>query len=100
LSTSLHESLDATSRGLRLRRSMILMRVTFLVGIVLIVAGGVLLGQIHSPNDEETGLKLVKAGYIVVVAFVVMLFVLLALLWTEAKVLNAVAKKVRSKDLS
>lgn len=79
---------------LLLRRGMVAMRILFLLGIVLIIAGGVLEGQDQS-SDVSTGLKLVKAGYIVILAFVLSLFLLLTFLWLQASTFPATAKKVR-----
>lgn len=56
----------------RVRQYLLVSRILFFVGIGLTVAGGVLKGS-DSSSDAITGVKIVKAGYFIAVAFVVCL---------------------------
>jgi hypothetical protein len=56
----------------RVRQYLLVSRILLFVGIGLTVAGGALKGS-DSSSDAITGVKLVKAGYFIAVAFVVCL---------------------------
>jgi hypothetical protein len=90
----MHDAQRTIRYELLLRRGMVAMRILFLLGIALIIAGGVLEGQDQS-SDVSTSIKLVKAGYIVILAFVLSLFLLLTFLWLQASTFPATAKKVK-----
>ncbi|KAL4881336.1 hypothetical protein BJY04DRAFT_218505 [Aspergillus karnatakaensis] len=68
--------------GLYIRQCLRLSRILFLIGIGLTVAGGVLEGS-DTISDVLIGLKLVKAGYIVVVVFAGCLLATQGYLWTQ-----------------
>ncbi|KAF7626697.1 hypothetical protein AFLA_014086 [Aspergillus flavus NRRL3357] len=55
--------------GPRVRQCLLLSRILFCVGLGLQIAGGCLEGS-DSASDVTIGVKLVKAGYSIVVAFV------------------------------
>ena len=72
-----------------LRFVVIFCRVLFGVGVALLVAGGCLEGQYTTPNLASIGLKLVKAGYIVVTVIFVTLLGFEAYFWANvAKLAN------------
>ena len=56
----------------------------FGVGVVLVVVGGSLEGQYKNPNLSSIGLKLVKAGYIIVLAIFFMLMGFEAYFWRNS----------------
>lgn len=67
--------------GPRVRQCLLLSRILFCVGLGLQIAGGCLEGS-DSASDVTIGVKLVKAGYSIVVAFVACLLAVQAYLWT------------------
>ncbi|KAJ5559402.1 hypothetical protein N7513_001801 [Penicillium frequentans] len=71
-----HNMSPRISQGLRFSRLL------FLVGISLTVTGGALEGS-DNTSDALIGLKLVKAGYSIVVAFVAILLAIQAYFWTQ-----------------
>lgn len=76
------------SQGLRLSR------VLFLVGISLTVAGGALEGS-DTTSDVLIGLKLVKAGYSIVVVFAAILLAIQAYFWTQYSLFSRTSRLVR-----
>ncbi|KAJ5538980.1 hypothetical protein N7513_007312 [Penicillium frequentans] len=76
------------SQGLRFSRLL------SLVGISLIVTGGALEGS-DDTSDVLTGLKLVKAGYSIVVAFAAILLAFQAYFWTQYSLFSKTSRMVR-----
>ena len=66
-----------------LRFVVIFCRILFSVGVALLVAGGCLEGQYNTPNLSSVGLKLVKAGYIVVTVIFLTLLGFEAYFWAN-----------------
>ncbi|KAJ5762457.1 uncharacterized protein N7511_005839 [Penicillium nucicola] len=66
----------------RVRQYLLASRVLFFVGIGLTVAGGALEGS-DTASDALTGVKLVKAGYFIVVVFVVCLLAVQGHFWSQ-----------------
>ncbi|KAE8352208.1 hypothetical protein BDV28DRAFT_5354 [Aspergillus coremiiformis] len=77
----------------RVRQCLVLSRVLFLVGIALAVAGGCLEGS-DEISDVNIGLKLVKAGYSVVVVFLACLVVAQAYFWTRLSDLSRTSQTI------
>lgn len=68
----------------RLRfKAVVFARFLFLTGVVLLVVGGVYVGQYKDPSSVMLGSKLVRAGYIVVVVLLAYLISFQALLWSQ-----------------
>lgn len=80
----------------RVRRSLILSRILFLVAIALVIAGGCLNGKYQNPQDVSTGIKLVKAGYIVLAFFVGCLVAFQIYFWARYSQLLERSRKVSS----
>ncbi|THC94048.1 hypothetical protein EYZ11_006457 [Aspergillus tanneri] len=53
----------------KIRNAFIFLRVLFITGIALVIAGGSLEGNYWDPHDVSLGFKLTKAGYILVTIF-------------------------------
>ncbi|KAE8378011.1 hypothetical protein BDV26DRAFT_292613 [Aspergillus bertholletiae] len=53
----------------RIRNAFIFLRVVFITGISLVIAGGCLESNYWDPHDVSLGYKLTKAGYILVTIF-------------------------------
>ncbi|KAJ5751094.1 hypothetical protein N7533_008122 [Penicillium manginii] len=66
----------------RINRHLVLSRMLFFIALGLTIAGGVLEGS-DTLSDVETGVKLVKAGYSLVVVFVACLLAIQISLWTR-----------------
>ena len=66
-----------------LRYLVIFCRFLFSVSVALLVAGGCLAGEYDSPNLPSIGVKLVKAGYIVVAVIFAALLAFQAYFWME-----------------
>ncbi|KAL1965849.1 hypothetical protein VTN77DRAFT_5170 [Rasamsonia byssochlamydoides] len=64
-----------------LRYGLILSRILFLVGLALLIAGGSLEGNYKNPTDVTTGLKLIRAGYIIIAVFVGCLLAFQVVFW-------------------
>ena len=63
-------------------------RTLFFVGIVLIIAGGSLGGKYKDPSDVSIGLKLVKAGYILLAVILAILIAFQSYLWGHKRGLS------------
>lgn len=66
----------------RINRHLVLSRIIFFVALGLTIAGGVLEGS-DSISDYNIGVKLVKAGYSLVVVFVACLLAIQMVLWSR-----------------
>lgn len=66
----------------RINRHLVLSRMLFFIALGLTIAGGVLEGS-DTLSDVEIGVKLVKAGYSLVVLFVACLLAIQVSLWTR-----------------
>jgi hypothetical protein len=66
----------------RINRHLVLSRMLFFIALGLTIAGGVLEGT-DTLSDVEIGVKLVKAGYSLVVVFVACLLAIQVSLWTR-----------------
>jgi hypothetical protein len=66
----------------RINRHLVISRMLFFIALGLTIAGGVLEGS-DTLSDVETGVKLVKAGYSLVVVFVACLLAIQLSLWTH-----------------
>lgn len=66
----------------RINRHLVLSRMLFFIALGLTIAGGVLEGS-DTLSDVEIGVKLVKAGYSLVVLFVACLLAIEVSLWTR-----------------
>ncbi|KAH8705236.1 hypothetical protein BGW36DRAFT_421802 [Talaromyces proteolyticus] len=64
-------------------------RLLFLAGIGLLVGGGVLEGNYNDQSSVQTGIKLSRAGYCVVAAFVGTLLLFLAFFWVKRQTLSS-----------
>jgi hypothetical protein len=87
--TSLEQSMSK-----QIRPSLIFTRFLFIVGIALTVAGGALEGS-DTVSDALAGIKIAKAGYIVVLIFVGSLFAMQAYFWTQRSSLTTTSRIVR-----
>lgn len=77
-----------------LKRLIIVMRVIFFVGIVLLIAGSVLIGEYTIPSDVSTGAKLVKAGYIILAAILGWIAAIDLIFWWRYGELSDSSRKV------
>lgn len=77
----------------QIRQCLVVSRVLFIVGIGLTVAGGALEGS-DTDSDVLIGLKLVKAGYIIVVVFVGCLLAMQVYFWTQRSCLSVTSRTV------
>jgi hypothetical protein len=62
---------------------VIFSRLLFLAAVGLLVAGGVYVGNYKQPNSVSLGIKLVRAGYIVVVVLLTYLIGFQVYLWIQ-----------------
>lgn len=84
-----------------LSRAFIIMRILFLAGIVLLIAGSVELGNYNVPSEVSLGLKLAKAGYIILVVIIAWLAGFDVFFWTQHGSLSPSSQKVlRATTLS
>lgn len=60
-------------------------RALFLLGVILLVAGGTLEGQYQNPGLAKIGPRLVKAGYIVLVIIFAILLAFQTYFWFMRK---------------
>jgi ABC-type antimicrobial peptide transport system permease subunit len=67
----------------KLRKSIVFLRLGFLVGIGLIIGGSCLTGNYKDPSAVKLGLKLAKAGYIVLVFILAALVAFAVALWMQ-----------------
>lgn len=77
-----------------LRILVIFCRVLFSIGVALLVAGSSLEGQYTNPDRTSNGLKLVKAGYVVVLVIFATLIAFKAYFWTKAAEIGRSGKLV------
>jgi len=70
------------------------MRLLFLAGLALLIAGSVLVGNYKNSNDVKTGLKLAKAGYIVIASIIGLILAFDVFFWTRLASLSDTGKKV------
>jgi hypothetical protein len=75
---------------------VILTRILFLIGVVLLIAGGCFVGNYKSANQVSLGDKLVKAGYIVVAAILAILIAFQAYLCSYGARLSRISTTVRN----
>jgi hypothetical protein len=78
----------------QIRQCLVVTRFLFIAGIALTVAGGALEGS-DTVSDALTGIKIVKAGYIVVLVFVGCLLAMQVYFWTQRLCLTATSRTVR-----
>jgi hypothetical protein len=77
------------------------MRLLFLTGIALLIAGSVEIGNYNVPSDVSLGIKLAKAGYIILVVIVAWLAGFDVFFWTQHSSLSPSSQKVlRATTLS
>ncbi|OGM47972.1 hypothetical protein ABOM_002742 [Aspergillus bombycis] len=79
--------------NLRVRQCLLLSRILFFVGLGLQIAGGCLEGS-DSASDVIIGVKLVKAGYSIVVVFVTCLLAVQAYLWIYCQEISGTSRTV------
>lgn len=79
----------------RLRSVVIFTRLLFGVGVVLVVVGGSLEGQYKNSNLSSIGMKLVKAGYIIVLVIFFLLIGFETYFWGNLKDLADGGRSVR-----
>lgn len=77
----------------RISQDLRLSRLLFLVGIYLTIAGGAL-EESDAISDVFIGLKLVKAGYSIVVAFAGFLLAIQAYSWTQYSLFGRTSRMV------
>lgn len=77
-----------------IRYGLILSRVLFFVGIALLIAGGSLEGNYNNESSVMTGLKLVRAGYIIIAVFVGCLLAFQVYFWRRAARLSLTSMTV------
>ncbi|KAJ5324667.1 hypothetical protein N7476_003267 [Penicillium atrosanguineum] len=75
----------------RLGQCLLLSRLLFFVGMGLTVAGGALEGSDNN-SDALTGVKLVKAGYFIVLVFLICLLVVQGYFWQQSSRLSRTAR--------
>lgn len=77
-----------------LTKTIVCSRLLFLAGIAVLITGGCLQGS-DSPDDQETGTKLVRIGYCIVTVFVACLLSFQLFFWTRKSKLSHTSFKVR-----
>ncbi|KAJ5885861.1 hypothetical protein N7504_011697 [Penicillium tannophilum] len=77
----------------RISQGLHLLRLLFLVGISLTIAGGALEGS-DATSDVPIGLKLVKAGYSIIVAFAAILLAIQAYFWTQYSLFGRTSRMI------
>lgn len=70
-----------------LTKTIVCSRLLFLAGVAVLITGGVLQGD-DSPDDQETGTKLVRIGYCIVTVFVACLFSFQLFFWSKKSKLS------------
>jgi len=70
------------------------MRLLFLAGLALLIAGSVLIGNYKNTDDVKTGLKLAKAGYIVIAVIIAIVFAFDVFFWSRSKSLSHTSRRV------
>jgi len=78
----------------KFRKSIILLRLIFLVGIGLLIAGSSLIGNYKDLSSVTLGIKLAKAGYLVFVFVLAVLVTFAGVLWLKMSLLCPDSKKV------
>jgi hypothetical protein len=78
----------------RIRKSVVFLRLIFLVGIALLIAGSSLTGNYNDVSSLKLGLKLAKAGYLIFVFVLAALVGGTGLLLAKSEMLCADSKKV------
>lgn len=73
---------------------MIFSRLIFLAAVALLVAGGVYVGNYKQPSSVSLGIKLVRAGYIVVVVLLAYLIGFQVYLWIRSGQLSHCSRTV------
>jgi hypothetical protein len=79
--------------SLRVRQCLHASRILFFVGIGLTVAGGALEGS-DTASDAVTGVKLVKAGYFIVIVFLIFLLAVQGYFWLHFSRLSHTSRTV------
>ncbi|KAF2672372.1 hypothetical protein BT63DRAFT_438181 [Microthyrium microscopicum] len=77
-----------------MKMTIIGLRVLFFVGIILLVAGSVLLGHYQNPTDTQLGHKLAKAGYIVILLILAGEMLFASWMWLNSSQLRLDSKKL------
>jgi hypothetical protein len=77
-----------------MQKAIVLLRCIFFVGIGLLVGGSSLIGDYKESSTVALGLKLAKAGYIVLVFIVALFAVSSAILSLRRNSLSADSRKV------
>lgn len=72
-------------------------RLIFLVGIGLLVGGSCLIGNYKEPDSVATGLKLAKAGYIIITFVLVLTATWISILWFLLEKLTSNSRKVSTR---
>jgi uncharacterized membrane protein len=78
----------------KFRKSIVLLRIIFFVGIGLLVAGSSLIGNYKDASSVTTGAKLAKAGYLVFVFILAVLVTFAGVSWLRMSLLCPDSKKV------
>jgi hypothetical protein len=82
----------------RLRKSIVFLRLIFLVGIALLIAGNSLIGNYNDMSSVNLGSKLAKAGYLVFVFVLAILVACVGVLWVKQRLLCSDSKKVWQRE--
>ncbi|KGO73690.1 hypothetical protein PITC_039010 [Penicillium italicum] len=77
----------------QIQQCLVVSRFLFIAGIALTVAGGALEGS-DTTSDVLIGVKLVKAGYIIVVVFLGCLLAIQGYFWTQRSSLSATSRTI------
>jgi hypothetical protein len=78
----------------KLRKSIVYLRLIFLVGIALLIAGSSLIGNYNNASSLRLGLALAKAGYMIFIFVLVVLVAGAVVLWMKRKILCTDSEKV------
>ncbi|KAJ5642891.1 uncharacterized protein N7484_005398 [Penicillium longicatenatum] len=77
----------------KIQQGLRLSRLLFLAGISLTIAGGALEGS-DTTSDVPIGMKLVKAGYSIVVVFAAILLAIQAYFWTQYSLFSKTSRTI------
>jgi protein-S-isoprenylcysteine O-methyltransferase Ste14 len=78
-------------------KAIILGRALFLLSVILLIVGGIYVGQYKDAGSVSLGTRLVRAGYIAVVVLLTYLIGFQAFLWTRRKLLSRSSRTVSAQ---
>jgi hypothetical protein len=87
------EAIDFPSSPI-FERTIIGIRAFFMVGIATLITGSALIGNYKSSKSVSLGLKLAKAGYVIIASVLSTIFAVSVVLWFKTHLVSSNSKKV------